>query len=194
MQVLGLHNFNQLSQEKGRYRYSIHDNSQAADVYAVEHYSRISLNIPTGTRVLGTISRTLQSAYNFTVAIMPANETETSWKLVMQTGYDVKNDTARRIFDLPYQHESGILTNGKDSITIHPLRVNNMQDLKGRSGTYPVRILSGYELRIDDAVVAIIDRIHPTLWFYQDLEPATRFAIAAAGSAMLLRKMQDKQP
>ena len=54
----------------------------------------------------------------------------------------------------------------------------------------PVKLAAGYELRIDDGVVGIIDTYENNIWVYNDLDKETRFIIASISSAILLRKLE----
>lgn len=194
MKVFNIDKFNTVSEQKNKYRYSIQDGKLEAQVYCQEKMMREEVKIRTNTKIFGDISRTQYSQYSFTAAILPMKDTtDEPWQLVIFQNYDRSKDTARRLFDLPYVEEEGFASNGKETITINPLRVANLTTKSGKQTQYPVKILSGFELRIDDGVIAIIDQLSNTLWVYKELDEPTRLIVASICSAMLLRHMQDNQ-
>jgi len=144
---------------------------------------------------LGTISQRDQLNYDFSAIIVPYNfEPKETWKLVMQSNYDRKKDTARRIGDLPATTDNFYASNGKETITIHPLRITQTTNAKGKTAKiWGPGILSGYELRIDDGVIAVIDIVDPTVWIYKELDKPTKMIVSAIGSAILLKRKQDVQ-
>jgi len=113
------------------------------------------------------------------------------WQLVVYNTYDRAKDTARRLFDMPYVEEEGYATNGNETITLKPVRVASMTAKNGRQAQFPVKILSGYELRIDDGVIAIIDSLSNKLYVYKELDEPTRLIVASISSALLLRQLED---
>ena len=52
-------------------------------------------------------------------------------------------------------------------------------------------MLSGYELRWDDGVVAIIDILDNSIWFANNLEASDKLILSSISSAILLKRMQD---
>ena len=192
MKVFNLDNFNSITQQNNRYRYTIEDETSAAQVYCLEKMTREETTIKTNTKLLGDLSRTNNSQYSFSAAILPMKDTtDEPWQLVIYNTYDRSKDTARRLFDLPYVEEEGYVTNGKETINIRPVRVANMTSKSGKQSKFPVKILSGYELRIDDGVIAIIDSLSNQLWVYKELDEPTRLIVAAISSALLLRQLED---
>ncbi len=192
MKVFNVDNFNSVTQQKNKYRYTIQDGTSEAQVYCLEKMTREDITIRTNTRLLGDLSRTNHSQYSFSAAILPMKDTSSEpWQLVVYNTYDRSKDTARRLFDLPYVEEEGYVTNGKETISIKPLRITNMTTKNGKESRFPVKILSGYELRIDDGVIAIIDSLSNQLWVYNELDEQTRLIVAAISSALLLRQLED---
>jgi hypothetical protein len=191
MKVFNLDNFTSISQQKNKYRYTIQDGINEAQIFCLEKMNREELKIKTHTRLLGDISRTQNYQYSFSAGILPMKDTAAEpWQLLVYNTYERAKDTARRLFDLPYVEEEGYATNGTETITIKPVRVANMTARNGRQAQYPVKILSGYELRIDDGVIAIIDSLSNQLWIYKELDEPTRLIVASISSALLLRKLE----
>jgi hypothetical protein len=53
------------------------------------------------------------------------------------------------------------------------------------------KILSGYELKWDDGVVAIIDILDNNIWMANNLDAPDKLIISSISSAILLKRMQD---
>lgn len=81
-----------------------------------------------------------------------------------------KKDTAKHLFDLPYIEEDGYATNGKETIAIRTIRTQKATTQKGRPVNMPVKMPAGYELRIDDGVVGIIDTYDNNVWIYNEMD------------------------
>ena len=119
---------------------------------------------------------------------------EQPWSLVLINKYDIKADTARRLFDRPYVEEEGYATNGKDNIAIRPLRIEKVTTASGReTNVFGGKMLSGYELQWDGGVVGIIDILDNSVWVYNDLQPKEKLVLASVASAIMLKRMQDVQ-
>lgn len=189
--ILGVEAGTRKTNEKSRYRYTINDGRNEAEVYCQEIKSTQSFHLNTNVSWMGDISRTNQWQYCFSSAIRPIQLVDDFWQVKLFNNYDRRKDTARKIFDLPYVEEIGFATNGKDTLQIKPVRINNFTTPKGRETKMPVKILTAYELRLDDGVVAIIDTFSHTVWMYKELDAPTKLIIASVSSALLLRKVQD---
>lgn len=182
------------SKEKNKFQFTIRDEKLMADVFALEATTEKGKVYNTNT-ALGTISQRDQLNYDFSAIIVPYNfEPKETWKLVMQSNYDRKKDTARSIGDLPATTDNFYASNGKETITIHPLRITQTTSAKGKTTKiWGPGILSGYELRIDNGVIAVIDIVDPTVWLYKELDKPTKMIVSAIGSAILLKRKQDVQ-
>ena len=124
---------------------------------------------------------------------MPLTATNNEpWSLVLVNKYDAKNDTARRIFDRPYVEEEGYATNGKENIVIRPLRIEKVTTRGGKdTKVFGGKILSGYELKWDDGVVAIIDILDNNIWLANELDSHDKLILSSIASSIMLKKMQD---
>jgi hypothetical protein len=192
LKILGVENTTSTSKEKTKYRYTIQDGSLTAEVYCHENMLRKQWEVKTNVRWLGEITETQNYQYTFSAVVVPlAMQDKETWQVVYYNNYDRSKDTARRILDLPYVEEVGYASNGKDTIRIRPVRVSNVVSKSGKNAQFPVKILMGYELRIDDGVIAIIDTLRHNVWMYNDLDKPTRLVVASVSSALLLRKVQD---
>lgn len=180
------------SKESNKFQFTIRDEKLMADVFAFESTTEKGKVFNTNT-ALGTISQRDQLNYDFSALIMPYNfEPKDAWKLVMQSNYDRKKDTTRNIIGLPTTTDNYYASNGKETITIHPLRITSTTNKNGKTAKiWGPGILSGYELRIDNGVIAVIDIVDPTVWLYKELDKPTKMVAAAIGSAILLKRKQD---
>lgn len=178
--------------QKNKFQFTVTDGNAAADIFCLEKMTKEQLVIKSNNRWLGDIYDTRNYQYSFTAAILPLKvKNDEPWQLVVFNNYDEKKDTVRRLFDMPYVEEEGYVTNGKETIMIKPLRIQHFTTRSGKDAKFPVKILSGYELRIDDAVAGIIDTFDNNIWLYNELDADTRLLLAAISSALMLRKIQD---
>jgi hypothetical protein len=192
LKIFGVQNAHSTSKERTKYRYTIHDGNFSAEVYCLERLVKEKWEVKTNVRWLGDISETKNYQYSFSAVVIPLTmKDDEPWQVVYFNDYDRKNDTARKILDLPYVEESGYASNGKDTIKIRPVRVTNFISKSGKEAKIPFKVLTGYELRIDDGVIAIIDAFGHNVWVYNELDQPTRLVVASISSALLLRKVQD---
>jgi hypothetical protein len=191
MKLFNVNNMNTTSNQKQKYQFSIEDGKQVAEVFCSERMTTEELQVFTNNRWLGDFSQTKNYQYSFTAAILPMSVKEDPWQLVVYNSYDRKKDTAKRFFDLPYVEEEGMATNGKDTIQIKPVRIKNITSKDGKERQFPVKILGGYELRIDDGVIGVIDTMGHALWIYKELDEPTKLIVASICSALMLRSIQD---
>ncbi len=179
--------------QKNKFQYSIEEGNLAAEVYATEKFQEKQLVYKSNNPWIGKASKTNKYEYAFTAAILPlAPQKADPWSLVLINKYDIKKDTARRLFDRPYVEEEGYATNGKESIAIRPLRIENLTTKSGRqTKVLGGKLLSGYELQWDGGVVGIVDILDNNIWIYNQLDPDEKLIISAISSAILLKRMQD---
>ncbi len=179
--------------QKNKFHYSIEDGNLIAEIYATEKFTEKQLVYKSNNPWLGDASKTKKYEYAFTAAILPITAQKSDpWSLVLINKYDADRDTARKLFDRPYVEEEGYATNGKESIAIRPLRIDQVttksgKETKIRGG----KMLSGYELQRDRGVVAIIDILDNSIWLYNNLEPSDKLILSSIASAILLKRMQD---
>lgn len=135
-----------------------------------------------------SLSRPSDHQYNLSAIIRELETTDTSiWKMMMHTWYDHMHDSVSGMFELPFTDEERYLTNGKETFAIRAIRVKSVVS-GNKSGEFPIKMLSGFEFRIDDGVVAIVDIKSDDIWIYKELDDKTKLIIASAASVILLRK------
>lgn len=181
--------------QRNRFQYTLAEGGLEAEIYATEKFQEKQLVYKSNNPHIGNASKTNRYEYSFTAAVVPlGQQQEQPWSLVLINKYDVKNDTARRLFDRPYVEEEGYATNGKENIAIRPLRIEKVTTASGKeTKLFGGKLLSGYELQWDGGVVGVIDILDNNVWIYNDLEPKEKLVIASVASAILLKRMQDVQ-
>jgi hypothetical protein len=194
LKVFNIDNSNKTTSSNTKYQYSLYGDGLESKIFCIEKKSSEDLDIKTSIKWLSDISSTRNYQYSFSAAILPLiPDYDEPWQVVLYNNYDAKKDTAKRFFDLPYVEEEGYATNGKETITIRTIRTKKVTTQKGRSVNMPVKMPAGYELRIDDGVVGIIDTYENNVWVYNDLDKQTKFMLASISSAILLRKLESTE-
>jgi hypothetical protein len=192
LRIMGVDNRNSVSNQRTKYQYSIQDGNLVAEVYCTERMIKEELEVKTQVRLLGDFSQTKNYQYTFSAVVVPHTvKDDEYWQVALTNNYDRQKDTARRIFDMPYVEEKGFATNGKDTIEIRPVRVTNYTTKSGKDAKIPFKVLTGYELRLDDGVIAIIDGYGRNIWMYKELDAPTKLIVSAVSAALLLRQVQD---
>lgn len=179
--------------QRSKFRYMIEDGNLAAEVFATEKFNEKELVYKSNNPWLGDASKTQRYEYAFSAAILPLTATNNEpWSLTMINRYDADKDTARRIFDRPYVEEEGHATNGKENITIRSLRIDKVTTKSGKdTKVFGGKMLTGYELRWDDGVVAIIDIMDNNIWLANNLDAPDKLILSSIASSILLKRMQD---
>jgi hypothetical protein len=179
--------------QRNRFQYTVTDGALEAEIWATEKFQEKQLVYKSNNPYIGNASKTNRYEYSFTAAIVPlAEKGEAPWSMVLINRYDIKKDTARRLFDRPYVEEEGYATNGKENLAIRPLRIENVTTASGKeTKVFGGKMLSGYELQWDGGVVGIIDILDNNIWIANNLEPKDKLIVSAVASAMLLKRMQD---
>ncbi|RPD43873.1 hypothetical protein [Paracnuella aquatica] len=193
LRVINIGTDRQLLAQHNKFQYTLSDGNNITEIYATEKFNEKDLVYKTDHALLGNVSATQRYEYAFTAAIVPVSaQTPEPWSLVMTHKYDSKKDTIRGLFYQPHIEEEGYATNGKEKIIIKPLR---LQDVTTKSGKQTKVLggpmLTGYELKWDDGLVAIIDIMDNSLWLYNDLEASDKLVLSSIASAILLKRMQD---
>jgi len=193
LRVLNIDTDDRNLKQRNKFQYSIQAGNLEAEVFATEKFSEKQLVYKSNNPFIGQLSATSRYEYAFTAAILPLTAKESDpWSLVLMNKYDAKKDTARRIFDRPYVEEEGYATNGKENIAIRPLRLEKLTTKSGKqTKLVGGPMLTGYELRWDDGVVAIIDILDNSIWFANNLDAGDKIILSSIASAILLKRMQD---
>lgn len=185
-------NHNNLKQ-KNKFQYAIEDGHLLAEVYATEKFSEKQLHYKSNNPWIGSASKTKKYEYAFTAVIIPVSATQQlPWSVVLINRYDISKDTARGLLDRSYVEEEGYATNGIQTISINPIRSDKLATSDGKNKkVFGSPVLSGYELRINNEVVALIDLLDSSYWLYNDLQPAEKLICTSITSSIFLKRMQD---
>jgi hypothetical protein len=181
--------------QRNKFRYTLEDGKNITEIYATEKFTEKQLVYKSNNPYIGNVSQTNRYEYAFTAAILPlTGSAKEPWSLVLINRYDRANDTARKLFDRPYVEEEGYATNGKETINVRPLRIDNVTTKSGKdTKVFGGKYLSGYELQWDGGVVGIIDILDNSVWLYNDMEASEKIILSSVASAILLKRMQDVQ-
>jgi hypothetical protein len=193
LQSVGIRKNEIITKEKDKFRFILSDGAGVAEVHAQELEANKTLDykIGKGTGLLESFSRLQQYQYLLTATI--ATDTSSMpWQMILSNAYDRNNDSLRnRLFTIIKETDNGLATNGTDTIIIRPLNIQKATLPNNKEGKLPMKMLSGYELRIDDGVVAIIDNIGKNIWFYKELDSPTRLVIASIATTILVKRVKD---
>jgi hypothetical protein len=194
---IGLQKDEHVRKEKDKFRFSLSDGKNSVEVFARETELTRSIEY----KMLGGIGIGPFKSYNrlqdFRYIFSAQIRTDTllgglGWELMMSNIYDRRKDTVNSLFTMVKPDDNGLATNGKDTIFIKGLTVKKTETSDGRKkGVFPIKMLSGYELSTSDGVIAIIDVIDHSIWFYNELEPADRLMIGAISTAIFARRVKD---
>ncbi len=195
LKVFNINTDKGINVQRNKFQYTVDDGKLMTEIYATEKFREDQLVYKSNNPFIGNVSATKKYEYAFNAAIVPLNlEDKDPWSVVMINRYDREKDTARKLFDRPFIEEEGYATNGKESIAIRSLRLDNVTTASGRqTKVFGGPMLSGYELRWDDGVVAVIDILDNRIWMHKDLDANDKIILSSIASAIMLKRMQDVQ-
>ncbi|ULQ56715.1 hypothetical protein KJS94_00715 [Flavihumibacter rivuli] len=193
VKIFNIQTDNKTLNESNKFQFTLGDGKQETAVFAMEKFNEKQLVYKSGLPVIGDVAQTKNYQYSFSAAIMLlSGQVREPWQLVLVNRYDAKADTAKGLFDRPYVEEHGYASNGDVTFTIHPLRISSYENPKGKD----VKVLggpmfTGYELKVDNGVVAVVDIIGEQVWLLNDMDPTYRIVAASVASALMLKRKQD---
>ena len=176
--------------QRNKFQYTIYDGKLEAAVFATESFNEKQLVYKSKNPWIGEITNTQGFQYSFTAGIIPSGTPENNpWSVVMSTKGS-REGSGR--FGQPVVEEQGFATDGKETIKITPLRIENVKQKNGKeTKVFGGSLFSGYELRWDDGVVGIIDILDNNIWIANNLNAQDKLIIASVSSAVLLKRMKD---
>ena len=174
--------------QRNKFQYSIYDGKLEAAVFATEKFNEKQLVYKSRNPWIGDVTNTQGFQYSFTAGIIPSGTSDNDpWSVVIST-----KGSKAGMFDQPDVEEQGFATNGKETIRITPLRIENVKQKNGKeTKVFGGSLFSGYELRWDDGVVGIIDILDNNIWIANNLDAHDKLIIASVSSAVLLKRMKD---
>jgi hypothetical protein len=193
LKVFAMDTYKNSNTQRNKFQYTLEDGNLVAEIYATEKFHEKELVYKSNNPWISNASQTKKYEYAFAAAIVPLTvKNDEPWSLVLINRYDQAKDTARKIFDRPYVEEEGYATNGKENISIRPLRIDKVTTASGKeTKVFGGKLLSGYELQWDGGVVAIIDILDNSIWLANNLEASDKLILSSISSAILLKRMQD---
>lgn len=178
------------SVQRDKFEFSFSDRKQTVQVLAQEQEISEGARFQSNTRWVSEMYREQSFQYAFSARFIPQNPNHGEpWNLVLYSNYDWSIQQPFRAADF---NEGGLLVAAGDTLTIKTVRVQRVIDKHGQEHAMPFAIPFAYEFRIGDEVCAIIDTWGKNLWLYKELDESTRSAIAAATTAILLRRIQNR--
>ncbi len=180
--------------QKDKFKFTINDGKNTAEVFALERKVSEETRITTNNRWLSELSDPKNFQYSFSAVILLQSVSQPStWNLSLYSSFE--NKAGRNRFDMTDTNgvnEGGILSNEKDTIIIKSINSQNLVSEKGEARNLPFKMPTGYELAVDDNVIAVIDFWGKVIWMNSKLGEHKKIAIAAASSAILLRRIHNK--
>jgi hypothetical protein len=182
-----------ITKEKDKFRYTLTDGIHTAEIFSQESEVRKNLNftIGNGGGFFEKINRLQYYNYFFASTIFTGDSAHQQWDMILSNTYDRKEDTTNKLFTIIRDTNSGVATNGIDSIFIRPLNIRKTESPNGKQGKLPFELLAGYELIIDGGVSAVIDNTEKSIWFYKELDDDTRLILAAISTSILAKRIKD---
>jgi hypothetical protein len=175
--------------QRNRFQYTLNDGQRMTEIYATEKFNEKQLVYKSNNPWIGKTNRTVNYEYAFTASIIPITEKHPSaWSLVLLSKYDKSKNWKGR----PVLGEEGYATNGNEHYAISPLRSETRETDAGEvRNTLGGPVFSGYEFRVDNRLVAVVDLLDNAVWMHNELKPAQQIMIASFASALLLKRIHD---
>ncbi|HVI47328.1 MAG TPA: hypothetical protein VM802_20790 [Chitinophaga sp.] len=191
---VGISKTDVVENEKTKFRYALTDGKNTVQVFATERQITRKHDYElTGSKSIFSGFEVLQHYEYVFSALISVDTTQESknWELMMTNIYDRKAEKDKNPFTFIRQEDSGLATNGTDTVFIKPVSIRKTEMSNGKTGMLPIKMLSGYELSVSEGVIAIVDMIDRNIWFYNELTPAEKLNVSAIGTALFARKVHD---
>ena len=192
MRAFNIGTMNTTSTQKARFNFTITDGNLAAEVFGLERRTKAETRFQNlrngsfGDFNINSIEKNFQYSFSAIIDVQSISNGGT-WNLILYSSFD--HTKKKKLFEREDIREEGILAREKDTITIKAIFIQTFVTDKGEERSLPFPIPSAYELRTEDGVCAIIDTWGKILWMYRELDNSAKLAIAAAASAILLRRV-----
>lgn len=183
---------NTTSTQKDKFSFTITDGNLSAEVFGMERRTKEETRFQNlrngsfGDFNGNSIEKNFQYSFSAIIDVQSVSY-KSAWNLILYSSFDHTKKT--KIFEREDIREEGILTKEKDTIDIKAIKIQKIVTDKGDEHNLPFPIPSAYELRNKDGVCAIIDTWGKIVWMYRELDEPAKLVIAAAASAILLRRV-----
>jgi hypothetical protein len=194
MRAFGVNRRNEVTKEKDHFRFTLSNGNRSMEVLAEEMRFNVdrSTKIGDGAGILKSFSKQLEYEYSFNALISYVEHADWQpWRLVMGNWYDYRADTSKRFIKYAPDRDEGYVTNGTDTVIIREIRTKKSQGPDGKEVFLPFELRTGYELRMDGGLSAIVDVVKKDIWFYNELEENDKLLLATISTALLVRRVKD---
>lgn len=191
LRALNVNRLNMTTTQKDRFSFSISNGQQQAQVAAMEQEITEGVHVTSNRQWLNEwfIGKSFQ--YSFSAIIVPTSSSTNEWQLSL---YSMSNPGKKQsLLEKMDIQEGGFLIVGQDTISIKTIKIQQVVDQTGKEHMMPFAIPFAYEMRIGDAVCAIIDTWGKILWIYKDLDETLKLAITSSTAAILLRRIHYRE-
>lgn len=183
---------NSVEDTKNKFSFTLTDGKRIAEIFCQTNIATEQTTFVKDSKWKNSVSGIENFDYVFSANILPVTTHEKEpWQLLYSKKYDAATDTARKFFSMPVATEAGTAANGKGKIVIEPVRVNKYTGKKIKTSTMFYKIALGYELKMDDGVVSIINTLDNEIWISNNLDDNTKFTIACIASALMLGVIEN---
>ena len=191
---IGIQKNERVIEEEKRFHYTLTDGKNVLQVYGSEERfaQKLQYQILNTNSIFNKINQLQQSSYVFSAFIYGDTLQDSKpWELMMTNIYDRQADGSRGLLTAFGREDSGLTTNGRDTIFIKPLSIKQTELDNGKIAQLPIKLLAGYELSTADGVIAIIDLIDRNIWFYNELNEEEKLNISGIATAIFARTMYN---
>jgi hypothetical protein len=185
-----------ITKQKHSYRYTISNGKTDVKVFAKEKEitKKFEVDLPPASGIFNKIETLEEYKYVFSALISTDTTIEgNTWELLMTNIYNSGNDMKKKIFPIIRPDESGLASNGKDTIFIKPIQLKKTESPNGKVQFLPFKLLTGYELSNSEGLIGIVDLIDRDVWFYKELNETEKLTLAAISTVILARRVSNNQ-
>lgn len=116
------------------------------------------------------------------------------WKLVIRSYVDGPGlKISSNGIKINVANEDGFITNYTDTVGIREIFTSKSVDRNNATTSVSFRLRTGYEFRMGDGVVAIVDIISHSIWLFNGLTSEEKLRLSAAASAILINSSITKK-
>ena len=176
------------TRQKDKFQFSVSDKQQSVLVFC----KQLTSSNATSYRYKDKreISVLNKESSSFTAFISILDEAvNKGWRMEMTNVRENPDGSLFGILQQGMPKETGVLTNGIDSLIVSPVFVRSMGKVTSNASTEQTafQVVGGYQFRNGEQVVGIVDLFNPTVWLFPSTDNKHKVIITAASTALLLR-------
>lgn len=184
---LGLNINDVISKTSDRFQFTLSDSINTMIVFCNQQQFGQSINYKFKDKGEFSLPKTHSSSFG-AVLLPGANSVKAEWRLVLKYNLETYGGTIAAILSEGTAVENGFLTDKTDTIFIKPLLIKKYSgNMVNKIGGASFKIVGGYEFRMGDNTIGIVDLINPSFTFFTETNTIYKLVIAAASTALLLR-------